>query len=91
MVQEVGDILVNYEHHGANVWVRKSLKGRHREHCLCYICDHFNPGSRDTNCPIANALYQICVSQNVTTPVWECAQFSRKAPVATGTGRALEN
>ena len=31
-----------YEHHGTDVAVQSELKGKHREHCLCYQdCDRF--------------------------------------------------
>ena len=30
--------IVKYKHHGVNVSVREDLKGKHREHCLCWIC-----------------------------------------------------
>jgi hypothetical protein len=35
------DSIVSYEHHGHNVAVRSDLKGKHREHCLCYRCSKF--------------------------------------------------
>lgn len=68
---------IQYEHHGKTVWVRKDLKGRHREHCLCYDCSKFVPGS-EKNCPIASALYQLDVFYNITTPVFECVEFLEK-------------
>jgi hypothetical protein len=68
--------IIGYEHHGVNVSVREDLKGKHREHCLCYRCRKFNPGKPETNCPIANLLYAVCLAQNVVTPVWECSQFA---------------
>lgn len=68
--------IVTYEHHGKEVKVQEHLKGRHREHCLCYTCVEFKPEDREANCPIANALYAICVEHNVATPVWECPKFA---------------
>jgi len=64
-----------YEHHGREVAVDSSLKGRHREHCLCYVCDRFKPGAAD-HCPIAARIYQTCVDLGVVTPVWECPEFA---------------
>ena len=64
-----------YEHHGATVSVQSELKGKHREHCLCYQgCAKFKPGTAD-NCHIAKALYANCVALNVVTPVWECPEY----------------
>lgn len=68
-------VIVKYEHHGVEVSVREDLKGKHREHCLCYQCSRFNIDDRDKNCPIANLLYRFCVLTSCTTPVWECPQF----------------
>ena len=67
--------LITYPHHGVNVWVRKELMGKHRQHCLCHICSKFNPEDREKNCPIANLLFSVCVLCNLTTPVWECPEF----------------
>jgi hypothetical protein len=67
-----------YEHHGTKVSVQPHLKGKHREHCLCWQqCKYFKPESREENCAIANALYAICVLCNVTTPVWECPKYEK--------------
>lgn len=67
-----------YEHHGETVWVRKDLKGKHKEHCLCFSCDKFSPGTPEGNCPIANLNYAVCIAHNVTLPVWECPKFEEK-------------
>lgn len=64
-----------YNHHGKpEVWVRADLRGKHRDHCLCYDCKRFRPGTAK-NCPIAQALYQACIDHHVVTPVWECRKF----------------
>ncbi len=65
---------VQYEHHGTTVWVDASLKGKHREHCLCFACEKFRPGTPE-NCPIAQATFENCVKFNTTTPVFECPEF----------------
>lgn len=70
-------MIVQYEHHGAIVSVREDLKGKHREHCLCFSCKHFNPGTA-ANCEIAQATYENCVKFNTTTPVFECPKFEEK-------------
>ena len=70
--------IIKYIHHGKEVWVRKDLKGTHREHCLCFQCEKLNIGDREKNCPIANELYKNCVKFNVTTPVFECPEFIGK-------------
>lgn len=72
--------IIRYNHHNPNtkVAVQEHLKGKHREHCLCYQCSKFKPESRSENCPLANILYNICVFAEMVTPVWECAVFEEK-------------
>jgi hypothetical protein len=69
---------VQYEHHGRLVWADESLKGKHREHCLCFACDSFKPGTPEGNCPIANLNYAVCLAHNMTLPVYECPLFIEK-------------
>ena len=37
--------IITYEHHGVTVFVEEKLKGTHRDHCLCFRCDSFKPGT----------------------------------------------
>ena len=67
--------IIKYKHHGVRVSVDEWLKGKHREHCLCYRCSFFIPEDRDKNCNIANLLYEFDVVHGCTTPVWECKKF----------------
>lgn len=76
--QDFGPVILT-QHHGALVSVRQELKGKHRDHCLCYSCDNFKPELRVGNCPIANLIYAVCVAQSVVTPVWECPKFEPKS------------
>jgi hypothetical protein len=64
-----------YEHHGRVVSVISSVKGKHREHCLCFNgCKKFKPSTTD-NCRIAQAIFATCVKHSVVTPVFECPEF----------------
>jgi hypothetical protein len=65
-----------YEHHGKIVNVRSDLKGKHREHCLCYGCEKFKPDGGADQCPIAAAVYANCVQFGIVSPVWECPDFA---------------
>ena len=68
--------IMEYVHHDAKVKVRRELKGKHRDYCLCHICGSFDPDDRDENCCIANAIFENCKKFNVVTPVWECPNFN---------------
>jgi len=57
------DNVIKYNHHGADVLVKKELKGKHADFCLCYQCKKFHPGDSN-NCPISNDVYQNCVKYN---------------------------
>lgn len=75
--------VTRYEHHGRTVAVREDLKGRHREHCLCWECEKFQPQYREANCPIANAFFALDVLTGCVTPVWECPEFEAVPPRPT--------
>lgn len=66
-----------YVHHSREVSVMSHLKGKHREHCLCFQgCSRFKPNTPE-NCAIAQAIYDNCVRFDIVTPVWECPKFER--------------
>lgn len=67
--------IIQYEHHGIEVAVRENLKGKHREHCLCFSCSKFNKDNPKTKCKIADSLYHFDMIHGLTTPVWECPEF----------------
>jgi hypothetical protein len=66
-----------YTHHGRSVWVNKTLKGKHQEHCLCFSCGKFFPNDND-NCRIAEMNFAMCKAFNLVTPVYECPEFADK-------------
>lgn len=71
-------MIVEYEHHDVLVFVDSELKGKHRDHCLCFKCDNFDPKDRVANCPVANLLYAFCVLNDMVTPVYECPKFKER-------------
>lgn len=71
-------MIEQYIHHNRLVYVKSELKGKHREHCLCYICKDFYPENSNSNCVIAQMLFTICKEYNVVTPVYECFHFKEK-------------
>jgi len=76
MSEPVHHKFVKYNHHGTKVTVREDLKGKHREHCLCWRgCKHFHPDNREENCVIAIRTYDNCADHNIVTPVWECPKY----------------
>jgi hypothetical protein len=68
-------VIERYEHHGKVVAVQSELKGKHRVHCICFICDKFKPGAAD-HCPIARKVYKTCVEHGIVSPVYECPDFA---------------
>lgn len=67
--------IVKYEHHGRFVSVQKHLKGKHRDHCLCFQnCIYFKPGT-ENHCEIAKANYKNCVKYGTVQPVFECPKY----------------
>ena len=71
-------MIEKYNHHGTEVSVQSHLRGRHREHCLCFQdCKFFKPAT-DDNCEIAQANYELCVKYGTTQPMWECPKYEVK-------------
>jgi len=66
--------IIWYEHHDRLVAVDEDLKGKHREHCLCFRCSSFKP-DRPENCDLAEQNYRACRINGMTMPVFECRQF----------------
>ena len=64
-----------YEHHGKLVRVYEDQKGEHRDHCLCYTCEHFDATDREKNCRLANLIYALCQVVGMVLPVWECPVY----------------
>jgi len=70
--------IVGYLHHGLYVFVDEELKGKHREHCLCFRCEHFTPEDREGNCRLAELNFANCRLNNMVLPVYECHEFKEK-------------
>ncbi len=52
----------------------------HRAMCLCWHCEKFNIAEREKNCPIANAVYALCVEHDLVAPVVRCGVCVLGAP-----------
>lgn len=74
-------VVTKFEHHGVVVSCMDNLKGKHREHCLCWICRKLNLADRDKNCKIASLLYAVDRQCQITTPVFYCKEFQKGEPV----------
>ncbi len=69
--------VIKYKHHREWVSVREDLKGKHKEHCLCYEkCVYFFPGEPKYNCSVAQSVFDLCVTQDLVLPVWECPDYT---------------
>ena len=70
--------VIKYNHHLVDVSVFKELKGKHREHCLCYAnCKFFKPDTEE-NCHIAKVNYNVDITYNIVTPVFECPKYEKE-------------
>lgn len=70
--------IIYYVHHGFKVAVQAALKGRHKDHCLCFQgCARFYPGDFLKNCRLAQSLFEFDKRNGMVTPVWECPLFHR--------------
>ena len=63
------------KHSGSPAVESHPVMQNHREVCLCYRCGEFKPG-QDDNCPIAQAMYRMCVDHDLVTPVVRCPKFA---------------
>jgi len=72
--------IIHYKHHDYNVAVDEEKRGKHRDNCLCYKCERFNPTPSDpkNNCRIAQILFSVCLAFGITTVMWECPAFMKK-------------
>ena len=68
--------IIKYKHHGKQMSVREDLKGKHTEHCLCYRCKKIIPSHPLSNCQTANKLFHFDEIHGITTPVWECEDYT---------------
>lgn len=58
-------------HYGQEVWVNPTTEGLRKSECLCLNCDNLKLGWKN-NCPIAQKLYKICVSEDVAMVITRC-------------------
>ena len=70
--------IVGYLHYGKYVFVDEELKGKHKEHCLCFRCRKFVPKDRELNCRIAELNFANCRLNALVLPVYECPEFKEK-------------
>lgn len=78
-ITEMSDIdkIISYNHHGRDVFVKSSMKGRHRDICLCFAgCAHFKPNEED-NCTIAQENFNLCKKHGTVQPVLECPKYHK--------------
>lgn len=73
------DPIITFKHHGVMVKAFMDIAHLHTEHCMCFRgCAKFHPGE-PTNCKKAQRLYELCVEEDIVTPVYECPDYERVA------------
>ena len=75
-----------YEHHGLLVHADAHMKDRHREHNLCFKCEHFKPHT-DEHCEIALAVADHNRRFYTITPMVECPEFLARTRTSIATRR----
>jgi hypothetical protein len=67
-----------YEKNNKKVWVRADLKGKQKEFCMCWDCQHFKPDTADKGCKIIKTVLDLATEKTIVLPVWECVSFAQK-------------
>jgi hypothetical protein len=67
---------IQQTHYGALVWVNPTTEELRKTECLCLNCSNMKFG--DANCPIAKALYTICINSDVALAVTRCPLWTPK-------------
>ena len=67
-----------YDKNGKDVWVRKDLKGRQKEFCMCWDCARFMPESADKGCATIKTVLELAARNAIVLPVWECPGFQQR-------------
>ncbi len=62
----------------AKTWVRKDLKGRQKEFCMCWDCVKFMPETEHKGCSMIKDVLLLASRNSIVLPVWECAAFEAK-------------
>ncbi len=79
------------EHYGKRVFVNPTTEYIRRAECLCLNCGNLKPGQPD-NCQIAQALFEVCVRENVALavtrcPIWKTKETSPEASSSSCCGK----
>ena len=63
--------------YGKDVMVNQEMDALRKTECLCLNCGNMKPGQPD-HCQIAQAIYGICVKENVAMAITRCPVFQPK-------------
>lgn len=80
----IENIVVQKECHGEQVYVNPIMDEFRKNNCLCLNCNLMT-GIRDTNCDIANQLYQVAVENNMAMAITRCKKYVYKIGILNGT------
>lgn len=75
------------EHFGARVWTHSLMDDLRDSLCLCLNCARLNVDDPSKNCPTAQAIFEICVRDNVATAMTRCPKWEFGV---TGLAKALQ-
>ena len=83
-------MIEKHEHYGNAVWFQSHLKGKHREHSLCFQgCLNFQPGPVG-QCKIVVAVNENSLRFGISTPIYACPKFATLNPSEIKDGSEVE-
>ena len=64
-------------HYGADVWTDTETDPIRKQHCLCWKCEKLTC-VKETNCPIAQKLFEIAQNDSCAMMMTRCKNFVLK-------------
>ncbi len=62
------------EHYNEEVWTNPTTDVIRREECMCLHCSNMTY-KKETNCPIAQQIYELCCTENIAFIMTRCKRY----------------
>jgi hypothetical protein len=66
--------VLEIHYHNEEVWTNPTTDNIRREECLCLHCKKMTY-DKETNCPIAQQMYELCCKENIAFIMTRCKVF----------------